>query len=190
MAIPSWPSAWPDRPASFRRNRTDPDKWGASISARSKTGAGRASLTERDPEAVETATGFEHMDNGVQSRSVPFLSGSRYGASDNDGSVLGFCLVILRQQRPDLACILEAWDDLPEADRAGIVAMVRTVGGWPGRSPRGRCSSTVNRSVRRPPEASPFWASDLRCRQRHAAQDHGQRAKKAIRRILWHLNAA
>jgi hypothetical protein len=86
-------------------------------------------LTERDPEAVETATGFEHMDNGVQSRSVPFLSGSRYGASDNDSYVLGSCLAMLRQQRPDLATVVAAWHKLPVAARAGIVAMVRTVAG-------------------------------------------------------------
>jgi hypothetical protein len=35
---------------------------------------------------------------------------------------------MLRQQHPDLAFILEAWDSLPEAVRAGIVAIVRTVG--------------------------------------------------------------
>jgi hypothetical protein len=38
---------------------------------------------------------------------------------------LASCLAFLSQKSPDLALLLERWDALPEAVRAGIVAMVR-----------------------------------------------------------------
>ena len=34
------------------------------------------------------------------------------------------CLAKIREQRPDLATVVEAWDGLSEAVRAGILAMV------------------------------------------------------------------
>jgi hypothetical protein len=34
-----------------------------------------------------------------------------------------------RQTDPDLAAVIDAWDRLPEAVRAGIVAMVRAASG-------------------------------------------------------------
>lgn len=40
---------------------------------------------------------------------------------------MGCCLATLRQHCPDVASIVEVWDDLPAVVRAGIVAMVRTV---------------------------------------------------------------
>jgi hypothetical protein len=41
---------------------------------------------------------------------------------------LAFCLALLRQQSPDLALLAERWNELPEAVRAGIMAMVRATG--------------------------------------------------------------
>ena len=38
-----------------------------------------------------------------------------------------------RQTAPDLATVIDAWDQLPEAIRAGIVAMVKTASGKAGR---------------------------------------------------------
>ena len=38
------------------------------------------------------------------------------------------CMTFLREYHPDLAEILEGWDYLPEAIKAGIVAMVRALG--------------------------------------------------------------
>jgi hypothetical protein len=39
---------------------------------------------------------------------------------------LAFCLAFLAEKSPDLAVLVERWDKLPAAVRAGIVAMVRT----------------------------------------------------------------
>jgi hypothetical protein len=38
---------------------------------------------------------------------------------------LGSCLATRHRQCPDLASVVKAWDHMPEAIRAGIVAMVR-----------------------------------------------------------------
>ena len=39
--------------------------------------------------------------------------------------VLASCLAFLERERPDLAAIVRRWDSLPDAVRAGIVAMVQ-----------------------------------------------------------------
>jgi hypothetical protein len=38
-------------------------------------------------------------------------------------------LALLAQKQPDLALVVERWEALPEAIRAGILAMVRAAGG-------------------------------------------------------------
>jgi hypothetical protein len=38
---------------------------------------------------------------------------------------LASCLAFLSQKSPDLAMVIEHWDSLPDAIRAGIAAMVR-----------------------------------------------------------------
>ncbi len=45
--------------------------------------------------------------------------------SENPSSVLASCLAFLNRKSPDLALLVERWDVLPEAVRAGIVAMVK-----------------------------------------------------------------
>jgi len=40
-------------------------------------------------------------------------------------NVLAFCLSFLHQKSPDLALLVERWDALPDAVRAGIAAMVK-----------------------------------------------------------------
>jgi hypothetical protein len=42
---------------------------------------------------------------------------------------LASCLALLAQKSPDLALVVEHWDNLPEAVRAGIVALVKAAGG-------------------------------------------------------------
>jgi hypothetical protein len=42
---------------------------------------------------------------------------------------LGSCLATLERTSPDLATVVAAWHKVPEAVRAGIVAMVKTVAG-------------------------------------------------------------
>ncbi len=44
---------------------------------------------------------------------------------------LAFCLAFLAKKSPDLALLVECWDELPEAVRAGIVAMVKAAGATP-----------------------------------------------------------
>jgi hypothetical protein len=39
---------------------------------------------------------------------------------------VAFCVALLGRESPDLAALVEAWADLPDAIRAGIVAMVKT----------------------------------------------------------------
>ena len=49
-------------------------------------------------------------------------------SSKSNAGELAFCLVLLQQKSPDLAMLVERWDSLPDAVRAGIVAMVRAAG--------------------------------------------------------------
>jgi hypothetical protein len=46
--------------------------------------------------------------------------------SRNPPNYLARCLALLDRQQPELALVLRAWDELPEAIRAGIVATVKT----------------------------------------------------------------
>jgi hypothetical protein len=48
-----------------------------------------------------------------------------YSTSEADAERLASCLALLAKKSPDLALIAERWDGLPEAVRAGIVAMVK-----------------------------------------------------------------
>jgi hypothetical protein len=41
---------------------------------------------------------------------------------------LAFCLALLAKRLPDLALLVERWDEIPEAIRAGMVAMVKAAG--------------------------------------------------------------
>jgi hypothetical protein len=45
--------------------------------------------------------------------------------SENASRVLASCLTFLYQKSPDLALLVERWDSLPDAVRAGIAAMVK-----------------------------------------------------------------
>lgn len=46
-------------------------------------------------------------------------------ASEITPTVLASCLALLTRNSPDLVLLVERWDGLPEAVRAGIVAMVK-----------------------------------------------------------------
>jgi len=63
------------------------------------------------------ATGFEDQGHTNATPDQSFTS-------DNDAGHLASCLALLHQKSPDLALLVERWDALPEALRAGIVAMV------------------------------------------------------------------
>jgi hypothetical protein len=45
--------------------------------------------------------------------------------SGNQEKDLAFCLALLAKKSADLALLVERWDDIPEALRAGILAMVK-----------------------------------------------------------------
>src|SRR5438067_11725782 len=47
------------------------------------------------------------------------------GTSANGPADLASCLALLAEKSPDLALLVQRWDSLPEAVRAGIVAMVK-----------------------------------------------------------------
>jgi len=47
----------------------------------------------------------------------------------NPDESVASCVPFLREKAPDLAEVVEAWDHLPEAIKAGILAMVQALGG-------------------------------------------------------------
>jgi hypothetical protein len=62
---------------------------------------------------------------GLENRCQPTVNPSQAGISENDENDLAFCLALLARKSADLALLVERWDSLPEAVRAGIVAMVK-----------------------------------------------------------------
>ena len=46
--------------------------------------------------------------------------------TESESKGMASCVAFLRKIRPDLADVAEAWDGLPEAIKAGILAMVKT----------------------------------------------------------------
>ena len=61
------------------------------------------------------------FETGSDSPQPPIASAT----SDDSRENLASCLALLAKQSPDLALLVEAWDTLPDAVRAGIVAMVK-----------------------------------------------------------------
>ncbi len=51
------------------------------------------------------------------------------GLTKKPDPVLASCLALSAQNHPDLAAVVAAWADLPEAVRVGIVAMVKAARG-------------------------------------------------------------
>jgi hypothetical protein len=73
--------------------------------------------------------GLEPKTYGLKVRSddSPTIANeSTYDYSQND---LASCLALLAQTRPELAKVVEAWDTLPDAVRAGMIAMVNATCG-------------------------------------------------------------
>ncbi len=69
---------------------------------------------------LEAAAGFEPAIADLQSAAGPL--------SDKDlRLVLASCLAFLTEKMPDLASVIDAWNDLPDAVKAGILAMVKAV---------------------------------------------------------------
>jgi hypothetical protein len=53
--------------------------------------------------------------------------------AENQAGDLAFCLALLAKKSADLALLVERWDDITKAVRAGIVAMVNAAGKAPRR---------------------------------------------------------
>jgi hypothetical protein len=70
----------------------------------------------------EPATGFE-------GRAGDTASAHPVAPSASDAEHLASCSAPLYRKWPDLALLVERWAALPEAGRAGIVAMVWAAGG-------------------------------------------------------------
>jgi hypothetical protein len=66
-----------------------------------------------------TPTGSEHPPESLDNSHVPESRGAESGALGGDSIPFS----------PDLVQVITAWPQLPEAMRAGIVAMVRAAGG-------------------------------------------------------------
>jgi len=71
--------------------------------------------------------GFQPRTDGLEIRQQPAVRKPVATTSDNDNSVLGSCLAKIRQNRPDWAAVMKAWDRLPDAVKEGILAMVHAV---------------------------------------------------------------
>ena len=63
--------------------------------------------------------------NGLANRSTCDVSPDKSSTSEPADDHLASCLALLAEKSPDLAAVVKAWPDLPEAVRAGIVAMVK-----------------------------------------------------------------
>jgi hypothetical protein len=61
----------------------------------------------------------------LQSSPAPTQPAGKSRLPESDAERLAFCLAHLTQKAPDLALLVESWDALPDAVRAGIVAMVK-----------------------------------------------------------------
>ncbi len=76
-------------------------------------------------EMGEAPPGFEPGMADLQSSVAPTQPATKSQLPETDTERLARCLALLTQKSPDLALLVESWDNLPEAVRAGIVAMVK-----------------------------------------------------------------
>jgi len=77
----------------------------------------------------KTPPGFEPGMADLQSADATTQPIVSTDTSENASRDLAFCLALLTRKSPDLALLVERWDALPEALRAGIMAMVKVAHG-------------------------------------------------------------
>ena len=77
----------------------------------------------------EAPPGFEPGMADLQSADASTQPHGTSSTSANDAERLAFCLALLSQKSTDLALLVERWEVLPDALRAGIVAMVKAATG-------------------------------------------------------------
>ncbi len=78
--------------------------------------------------ASKAAVGFEPTYNGFANSKPSGANPCKSEDCDGAGIDLADCLAFLAANRPDLATVATAWDDLPEPVKAGILAMVKAAG--------------------------------------------------------------
>jgi len=69
--------------------------------------------------------GIEPTTYGLGNRPTVSATNNSLTTCDESQSVLAFCLAFFDRESPELAAVVRSWSTLPEAVRAGIVAMVR-----------------------------------------------------------------
>jgi len=62
---------------------------------------------------------------GLQNRCDESVTSDNINTSENPVNNSADYLALLGQKSPDLALIVERWDSLPEAVKAGILAMIK-----------------------------------------------------------------
>ena len=70
-------------------------------------------------------TAFFKPPTGFEDQQALSANTDNIGTSEQRPNVLAFCLAFLSRKSTDLALLVERWDSLPDAVRAGIVAMVK-----------------------------------------------------------------
>ena len=75
------------------------------------------------------AVGLEPTTYGLKGRCLESTNPFPTISNDDAKVLLGALLGVLGQTHPDLAAVVAGWDQLPEAVRAGIVAMVGATSG-------------------------------------------------------------
>jgi integrase len=72
--------------------------------------------------------GIEPTTYGLGNREHAPRTPDSITTCDDSKNVLAFCLALFDRESPELAAVVRSWSTLPEAVRAGIVAMVRASG--------------------------------------------------------------
>jgi len=70
--------------------------------------------------------GLEPRTYGLKVRSGRGASADTQGSCGDAAKNVADCVALLRQEKPELAAVVEAWEALPAAIQAAIVAMVET----------------------------------------------------------------
>jgi hypothetical protein len=89
------------------------------------------------PKNRSGGTGFEAADRcypitGLANRQGSAASTEAAKTCDTPADRVASCVALLEQESPDLAAVVRGWNDLPEAVRTGILAMIRASAATPG----------------------------------------------------------